>query len=88
MPPEPSPPPQLKDWFDAARYRGIAKELTNIAPKFRSDDFMQSVLDGLEGRSLMERVHQCAVAVDAALPGTYQQKVRALQKRRALTTSS
>ena len=80
MPPEPNPPPQLKEWFDAARYRAIAQELTDIAPKFRSDDFMQSVLDGLEDRSLMERVHQCAVAVDAALPGTYQQKVRVLQK--------
>ncbi|WP_395746464.1 DNA alkylation repair protein [Prosthecobacter sp.] len=80
MPPEPNPPPQLKEWFDAARYRAIAKELSDIAPKFRSDDFMQSALDGLEGRSLMQRVHQCAVAVNAALPGTYQQKVRALQK--------
>jgi len=80
MPAESDSPPQLKDWFDAARYRSIAQELASIAPKFRSDDFMQSVLDGLEGRSLMERVHQCAVAVDAALPGTYQQKVRALQK--------
>ena len=80
MPAESDAPPQLKDWFDAARYRAIAKELTSIAPKFRADDFMQSVLDGLEARSLMERVHQCAVAVDAALPGTYQQKVRALQK--------
>ena len=80
MPPEPSPPPQLKDWFDATRYRGIAKELASIAPKFRSDDFIKSVLDGLEQRSLMQRVHQCAVAVEVALPGTYQQKVRVLQK--------
>ena len=80
MPPEPAPPPQLKDWFDAVRHRAIAKELADIAPKFRADDFMNSVLDGLEARSLMERVHQCARAVDAALPGTYQQKVRALQK--------
>ncbi len=80
MPEESDSPTQLKEWFDAARYRAIAKELASIAPKFRGDDFMTSVLDGLEGRSLMERVHQCAVAVNAALPGTYQQKVRALQK--------
>jgi 3-methyladenine DNA glycosylase AlkC len=80
MPPEPAPPPQLKDWFDAARYRAIAKELATIAPKFRTDTFMQSVLEGLEDRSLMQRVHQCAVAVDGALPSTYQQKVGALQK--------
>ncbi|OYW30644.1 MAG: DNA alkylation repair protein [Chthoniobacter sp. 12-60-6] len=80
MPPESDPAPQLKEWFDAVRYRAIAKELASIAPKFDSDVFLKSALDGLVARSLMERVHQCAVAVDAALPGTYQQKVRALQK--------
>ncbi|WP_395740505.1 DNA alkylation repair protein [Prosthecobacter sp.] len=80
MPPEPDPPPQLKEWFDAARYRAIAKELASIAPKFDTAAFLKSALDGLEARTLMQRVHQCAVAVNAALPGTYQQKVRALQK--------
>ena len=80
MPSEASPPPQLKHWFDAERYKAIARELSDIAPKFCARTFMASVLAGLEDRSLMQRVHQCAVAVDAALPGTYQQKVRALQK--------
>ena len=80
MPAESDSPPQLKDWFDAARYRAIAKELAGITPKFNTDVFLKSVLDGLEARSLMERVHQCAVAVNAAMPGTYQQKIRALQK--------
>lgn len=75
-----SHPPQLKDWFDETRYRAIARELAVLAPKFRIDAFLASVLDGLEARTLMERVHQCAVAVEAALPGTYQQKVRVLQK--------
>jgi len=77
---EESHPPQLKDWFDEARYRAIARELVTSAPKFDVETFLKLVLDGLEERSLMERVHQCAVAVDAALPGTYQQKVRVLQK--------
>ncbi len=80
MPPESDPPPQLKEWFDAARYRTIAKDLASIAPKFNTKAFLKSALDGLEARSLMQRVHQCAVAVNAALPGTYYQKVRALQK--------
>lgn len=80
MPEDSDSPPQLKEWFDAARHRAIAQELASITPKFRSDDFMQSVLDDLESRSLMERVHQCALAVNAALPGSYQQKVRTLQK--------
>ncbi len=72
--------PQLKEWFDAARHRAIAKELVQITPKFHTEVFLNRVLDGLDDRSLMQRVHECAVAVEAALPGTYQQKVKVLQK--------
>lgn len=75
-----SHPPQLKDWFDDARYRGIARDLLQIAPKFDEKAFLKLVLEGLEDRSLMQRVHQCAIAVEAALPGTYRQKVCVLQK--------
>ena len=80
MPSEPSPPAQLKDWFDEARYRSIARELTQLAPKFDAKTFLKLVLDGLEVRTLMERLHQSAVATDATLPGSFQQKVRVLQK--------
>lgn len=80
MPSEPGPPPQLKDWFDEARYRAIAAELTAIAPKFDARVFLRLVLDGLEERTLMQRLNQCAVAVNEALPGSFQQKVRVLQK--------
>ncbi len=80
MPTEPSPPPQLKDWFDEARYRAIARELAAIAPKFDAKVFLRLVLDGLEQRSLMQRLNQCAIAVEKALPGLFQQKVRVLQK--------
>ncbi len=80
MPTEASPPPQLKEWFDATRYRAIAGEFANIAPKFDAKVFLKLVLDGLAERRLKQRLHQCAVAVDAALPGTYQQQVPMLQK--------
>lgn len=73
-------PPQLRDWFDEARYRAISRELAVISPKFRGDEFLAAALDGLEERSLMQRLHQCAVAVEAALPGSFQQKVRVLEK--------
>lgn len=79
MPSEPSPPPQLKDWFDAARYRAIAAELTAITPKFDEKIFLTLTLEGLAERSLMQRLNQCAVAVNEALPGSFQQKVRVLQ---------
>lgn len=80
MPDESESPPQLKEWFDEARHRAIAREFATITAKFKEDVFLRTVLDGLEDRSLMQRVHQCAVAVDAALPGTFQQKVAVLRK--------
>lgn len=80
MPAESDSPPQLKDWFDEARYRSIARELAQIAPKFDAKSFLKLALDGLEQRTLMQRLHQCAIATDAALPGSFQQKVRVLRK--------
>jgi 3-methyladenine DNA glycosylase AlkC len=73
-------PPQLKDWFDEKRYRFIARELGTLSAKFDEKRFLKHALSGLAERSLMQRLHECAVAVDAALPGSFQQKVRLLQK--------
>lgn len=73
-------PTQLKDWFDQARYQSIARDLAAVAPGFAVKRFLPAVLDGLHDRSLMQRLHHCALAVDEALPGTYRQKVRHLQK--------
>jgi 3-methyladenine DNA glycosylase AlkC len=78
--PEPDQPLQLKDWFNESRYRAIARDLGAVAPRFDRKRFLRSVLDGLEERSLMQRLHQCALAVDAALPGTYRQKVAHLHR--------
>lgn len=75
-----APSPQLKEWFDEARHRALAQELATLSGKFREEVFLHTVLEGLEARSLMQRVHQCALAVDAALPGTFQQKVAVLRK--------
>ena len=80
MPTEPSPPAQLKDWFDEARYRAIARELGRIEPRFDAKAFLKRVLAALESRSLMQRLHECALAAETALPGTYRQKVAVLQK--------
>lgn len=78
---DPTPhPAQLKDWFDEARYRRIARDLSAVAPRFDRKRFLDATLDGLAERSLMERLHRCAVAVEGALPGTFRQKVGHLRK--------
>lgn len=77
---EESLPAQLKDWFNEARYSRLARELSAVAPRFDADLFLQLTLEGLEERSLMQRLQQCAIAVDAALPGGYRQKIGILKK--------
>jgi 3-methyladenine DNA glycosylase AlkC len=74
------PPAALKDWFDEARYRSIASQLSSLEPKFRADVFLPLVLDGLEPRSLMQRLHQCSIATEAALPGNYRSQLKVLRK--------
>ena len=78
--PEAVQPAQLKDWFNEARHRAIARDLRGVAPRFDQKRFLDSTLDGLDARSLMERLHHCAVAVEASLPGTYRQKVAHLHR--------
>jgi 3-methyladenine DNA glycosylase AlkC len=73
-------PAQLKDWFDEKRYRFIAGELADISSKFDADVFLKHTLAGLTERSLMQRLHECAVAANAAQAGSFQQKVRVLKK--------
>ena len=71
-------PVSLKDWFDEARYRAIARGLRAVEPRFDQRRFLNAVLDGLAERSLMQRLHQCAVAVEESLPGRFRDKVACL----------
>lgn len=78
--PDPPQPPPLKEWFDEARFREIAGHFSELSPAFNRRRFLEVALDGLAERSLMQRLHQCAVATEAALPGTYRQKLRPLRQ--------
>ena len=80
MPTEAPPTTALKDWFDEARYRSIASHLSRLEPKFRSEVYLPLVLEGLEPRSLMQRLHQCSIAIEAALPGGYRSQLKVLRK--------
>ncbi len=69
----------LKHMFDAARYRRIAADLADIAPRFDRDRFLALTLDDLDERALMDRLRQTTLACEAALPGTYPEKLAALR---------
>ena len=79
MPPVKKPTTPFKNWFDAARYKQIAKELAAIEPRFNRKKFLALTLDGLDQRELMGRLRQTAIAAEAALPGTYRDKLKVLR---------
>lgn len=76
-----SPPPEaaFKHWFNAARYRRIADELSALSPGFNRRKFLALTLEGLEERALMDRLRQTARAYQAALPGAYRDKLDVLR---------
>ena len=73
-----TPAQPFKNWFDAARYKLIAKTLAEIEPNFDRKKFLRLTLDGLEKRELMDRLRQTAIAAEAALPGSYREKLAVL----------
>ena len=73
-----TPAQPFKHWFDAARYKQIAKELAAIEPRFDQKKFLRLTLNGLDQRELMDRLRQIAIAAEAALPGTYRDKLAVL----------
>lgn len=77
--PEDPRPAQLKDWFDANRYRSIAASTQALEPRFDEGRFLELTLTGLAERSLMQRMQQTSIAIAAALPGDYRAQVEVLK---------
>lgn len=78
MPPEKKKPEPFKNWFNETLYHQIAQELAALEPKLDQKKFLALTLDGLEARELMDRLRQTAIAAEAALPGTYRDKLAVL----------
>lgn len=70
----------MKDWFNAARYRALADELSALAPGFDRRRFLRLTLDGLEERELMDRLRRTTLAFDEATPGDFRRKVAILHE--------
>ena len=80
MPSEPAPASNaFKHWFNEQRYRDLAALLAAEARRFDREHFLRTTLTGLEERELMDRVRQTALACEAALSGTYRDKVHVLR---------
>lgn len=70
----------FKDWFNAARYTDIADQLAAAEPRFDRKLFLKITLDGIAERELMARLNQTSIAADAALPGSFADKLAVLRK--------
>lgn len=70
---------QLKDMFDAARYRALASELSSISPAFDADAFLAHTITDLASRELMDRMRRTSTGVAAALPLPYREQLAVLR---------
>lgn len=75
-----SPDTAFKNWFNEARYRALADQLQALSKGFDRRQFLHLTLEGLEQRALMDRLRQTAIAYQAALPGSYREKLITLRK--------
>jgi 3-methyladenine DNA glycosylase AlkC len=72
--------PLLKEMFNAARYREVAKLVAEIEPRFEKAKFLRSALAGLEELSLMQRLRRMTTCLHEALPMAYREQVDVLRQ--------
>lgn len=73
-------PAALKEMFNAARYRQIARLLSKIHPEFNSRRFLALTGDGHEQLSLLQRMRRTAEACQATLPPDFPEAVAILKR--------
>lgn len=70
---------QLKDMFNAARYRSLAADLSALSPAFDSAAFLDHTLTGLSSRELMDRMRRTSTGVALALRHPYREQLSVLR---------
>src|SRR5690349_18404464 len=80
MPRDTTPSPSLKEWFDDSRYRFLAGQLATLHPRFDQKRFLRRALDGLEERSLLQRLRRTSEAAREALPLDYRESLAVLRE--------
>jgi 3-methyladenine DNA glycosylase AlkC len=63
--------PALKEIFDAARFRSVAREVAGIYPAFDGKHFLELTLPDLEPLSLLQRLRLMTEGLHATLPADY-----------------
>ncbi len=74
-----TPAPALKEWFNEARYRQIARDLAAIQPGFDQRRFLELTLPDLAPLSLLQRLRRATEAMRATLPEKYPAALKVLR---------
>lgn len=76
---EESSAPALKEIFDAARFRQMAKDVKSVYPGFDSQKFLKLTLPTLPEQSLLQRMRSMSHALHATLALPYPDTVKVLR---------
>jgi 3-methyladenine DNA glycosylase AlkC len=68
-----NPAPALKEMFNEARYRKIARDVAAVFPGFEQKEFLKLTLPGLAPLALLQRLRRATEALHATLPASYPQ---------------
>ena len=80
MPEAETKAPALKEMFNAARYRAVAKDVAAVYPTFESKRFLALALEELEPLSLTQRLRRMTESLHATLPSGYRKTLAILKK--------
>lgn len=72
--------PALKEMFNAARFRRIAKDTAAVYPRFDQKKFLALTLPGLDGLNLLQRLRRVTEGLRATLPQDYVKALAVLRK--------
>jgi 3-methyladenine DNA glycosylase AlkC len=73
-----TPAPALKEMFNEARYRKIARDVAAVFPKFDQRRFLKLTLPNLEPLALLQRLRRATEALHATLPPNYPKALAVL----------
>ena len=69
----------LKEIFNAARFRSVAKEMAAISGEFDPKRFLTAALAGLDDLTLLQRLRRMTESLHRALPGGYRKNLSLLR---------
>lgn len=72
--------PALKEMFNAARFRRIAKDVSAVYPGFDGKRFLALTLPGLDEANLTQRLRRVTEGLRATLPSDYGKALKVLRK--------